>query len=180
MKSQVEDLYKNSVRAKLKEELGLDNIMQVPKVLKVVLNMGVKDAVGDSKVLNNIVDLMTTIAGQRVVKTRAKKSIAGFKLREGMPIGVSVTLRGKRMYSFLDKLINIAIPRIKDFHGLRPKFDGNGNYNLGLRDWMVFPEIDYDKVDRSRGLNVTIQTSAKSDEHVFALLKALNMPFKDK
>jgi large subunit ribosomal protein L5 len=180
MKSQVEDLYIEKVRFSLKDELKLKNIMEVPKVVKVVLNMGVKDAVSDSKVLNGIQDLISKIAGQSAVKTKAKKSIAGFKLREGMPIGITVTLRGKQMYYFLDRLINITIPRIKDFHGLKPKLDGNGNYNLGLKDWMAFPEIDYDKVDRSRGLNVTVHTTAKSDDSALALLKGLNMPFKDK
>lgn len=180
MKSQVEDLYKEKIRFSLKDELKLKNIMEVPKVTKVILNMGVKDAVGDSKVLNDIKDLISKIAGQAAVKTKAKKSIAGFKLREGMPIGVTVTLRGKQMYYFLDRFINIAIPRIKDFHGLKPKLDGNGNYNLGLKDWMVFPEIDYDKVDKSRGLNVTVHTTAKSDAAALALLKGLNMPFKNK
>ena len=180
MKSQVEDLYKNKVRSSLKDELKLKNIMQVPRIAKIVLNMGVKDAVGDSKVLNGIKDLVSNIAGQMAIKTKAKKSIAGFKLREGMPVGVTVTLRGKNMYHFLDRLINVAIPRTKDFRGLNPKLDGNGNYNLGLRDWMVFPEIDYDDVDRSRGLNVTIQTTAKVDSHAIALLKSLNVPFKDK
>ena len=180
MKSRLEILYKEKVRSGLKEQLKLQNIMQVPRVTKVVLNMGVKDAVSDSKVLNKVEDIIAKIAGQATVRTKAKKSIAGFKLREGMPVGVMVTLRGSNMYYFLDKLINIAIPRIRDFHGLKPKLDGNGNYNLGLKDWMVFPEVDYDKVDKSRGLNVTIQTTAKADDHAIALLKSLNMPFKEK
>lgn len=180
MKSQLEVLYKEKIRFSLKDELKLKNIMQVPKIVKVVLNMGVKDAVADSKVLNPVQDVISKIAGQYAIKTKAKKSIAGFKLREGMPVGVTVTLRGSNMYNFLDRLINIAIPRVKDFHGLKPKLDGNGNYNLGLKDWMVFPEVDYDKVDKSRGLNITIQTTAKIDDHGLALLKGLNMPFKDK
>ncbi len=180
MKSRLEDLYKEKVRSSLKEQLKLKNIMQVPRVEKIVLNMGVKDAVADSKVLKKVEDIISKIAGQVTVRTKAKKSIAGFKLREGMPIGVMVTLRGENMYNFLDRLINIAIPRIKDFHGLKPKLDGNGNYNLGLKDWMVFPEVDYDNVDKSRGLNITIQTTAKADDHAIALLKSFNMPFKEK
>lgn len=180
MKSQLQDLYKNKVRSSLKDELNLKNIMEVPRILKVVLNMGVKDAVADNKVINSVRDIFSKIAGQAAVKTKAKKSIAGFKLREGQPIGVRVTLRGDNMYYFLDRLVNIAIPRIKDFHGLKPSLDGHGNYNLGLKDWMVFPEVDYDRVDKSRGLNITIQTTAKSDNHALALLKSLNMPFKDK
>jgi len=178
MESRLAVLYKETISKKLKEDLALGNIMEVPKVTKVVLNMGVKDAVADSKVLNLVKDIITKIAGQSSVKTYAKKSIAGFKLREGMPIGIMVTLRGHQMYDFLDKLINISIPRIKDFHGLTPKLDGNGNYNLGIKDWMVFPEVDYDSVDKSRGLNITIHTSAKRDEHAVALLKSFNMPFK--
>ena len=177
MESRLEKLYKETVREKLKKDLGLKNIMEVPRVTKIVLNMGVKDAINDSKSLNLIKDIFTQIAGQAAVRTYARKSIAGFKLREGMPIGVMVTLRRQNMYNFLDKLINITIPRVKDFHGLKTKFDGNGNYNMGLKDWMVFPEVDYDSVDKSRGLNITIHTSAKTDDHGFALLKSLNMPF---
>ena len=181
MKSRMEELYRKEIVSKLQKELNLDNVMQVPRISKIVLNMGVKEAVADSKVLNGIRDLICLIAGQSAVKTFAKKSIAGFKLREGSPIGVMVTLRRKRMYDFLDRLINVAIPNIKDFHGVKPGFDGNGNFNLGIKDWMVFPEVDYDKVDKARGLNLTIQTTAKSDEHAKALLKSFNMPFiKDK
>ena len=177
MESRLEKLYKEEICSNLKKELNLKNIMQVPKVSKIVLNMGVKDAVGDSKVLKLIQEVITNITGQYAVRTYAKKSIAGFKLREGMPIGVKVTLRGQRMYDFLDKVINIAIPRIRDFHGLKSKFDGNGNYNLGIKDWMVFAEIDYDTVDKPRGLNITIHTTAKTDDHAAALLKSFNMPF---
>ncbi len=178
MESRLEVLYKKEIRKKLKKDLGLGNIMQVPKVTKIVLNMGVKDAIADSKVLNLVKEVVTRISGQAAVKTYAKKSIAGFKLREGMAIGVMVTLRGHKMYDFLDRLVNIAVPRIKDFHGLKPKLDGDGNYNLGIKDWMVFPEVDYDSVDKSRGLNVTIHTSAREDDHAIALLKSFNMPFK--
>lgn len=180
MKSRLEKLYKEEIRIQLKEELGLENIMQVPKVLKVVLNTSSKEAVADSKVLNKIKDIIEKITGQVAIKTRAKKSIAGFKLREGMPLGVTVTLRNYMMYNFLDKLINIALPGVRDFQGVSLKFDGNGNYNLGIKDWMIFPEVDYDDVDKIRGLNITIQTSAKSDDLGFALLKKFNMPFKNK
>lgn len=178
MESRLEKLYKETIRGNLQKELGLSNIMQVPKISKIVLNIGVKDAVGDSKVLNAVKKTIEQITGQAAVKTVAKKSIAGFKLREGMPIGVCVTLRRHKMYDFLDKFINVALPRVRDFQGLSLKFDRQGNYNVGIKDWMVFPEIDYDKVDRVRGLNVTIQTTAKEDEHALALLKSFNMPFK--
>jgi len=178
MEARLEKIYKEKIRPSLLKELNLSNIMQVPKISKVVINIGVKDAVSDSKALNVVKDVIEQIAGQAVVKTRAKKSIAGFKLREGMPIGVSVTLRKKKMYDFLDKFINVALPRVRDFHGLPTRLDNNGNFNVGIRDWMVFPEIDYDKVDKVRGLNVTIQTTAKSDDHARALLKGFNMPFK--
>ena len=178
MKSRLEEIYKTQLRPSLQQELGLKNVMQVPKVSKIVLNIGVKDAVADSKVMVQVKDLLGKIAGQAVAQTAAKKSIAGFKLRQGMPIGTMVTLRGATMNHFLDKLINIVLPAVRDFQGVSPKLDGNGNYNLGIKDWMVFPEIDYDKVDRSRGLNITIQTTAKSDAQALALLKKFNMPFQ--
>jgi large subunit ribosomal protein L5 len=178
MKSRLEDLYKEKIRPNLLKELNLKNIMQVPKVSKIVINIGVKDAVVDSKVLTGVKSILEKIAGQAVVTTRAKKSIAGFKLREGVAIGACVTLRKERMYNFLDKLINIALPSVRDFHGLNIKLDGHGNYNIGIRDWMVFPEVDYDKIDKIRGLNIAIQTTAKSDEHAYALLKGFDMPFK--
>lgn len=162
----------------LQKELGLENVMQVPRLSKIVINTGVKDAVGDSKVLNAVRDIISDIAGQSAVRTRARNSIAGFKLREGAPIGVMVTLRKKQMHDFLNKLINIALPGVRDFRGVTTKFDGNGNYNLGIRDWFVFPEVDYDTIDKSRGLNITIHTTAKDDEGARALLKSLNMPFR--
>jgi large subunit ribosomal protein L5 len=180
METRLEKLYKEKIRPNLLKELNLKNIMQVPKISKVVINVGAKDAVADSKALNIVKDIIEQIAGQAAVKTRAKKSIAGFKLREGVPIGVRVTLRKKKMYDFLDKFINVALPRVRDFHGLPIRLDGNGNLNIGIRDWMIFPEIDYDKVDKIRGLNVTIQTNAKSDDHAYALLGGFNMPFKKK
>ena len=179
-KSRLEDLYKTKVRPELEKELGLDNIMEVPTISKIVINMAVKEGVSDSKVVTQVKDLVDKIAGQLSVKTLAKKSIASFKLRKGMAIGVRVTLRRTRMYHFLDKLVNIVLPSVRDFQGVTTKFDGTGNYNLGMSDWMYFPEMDYDKVDRSRGLNITIHTTAKTDEHALALLKKFNMPFRKK
>lgn len=178
MKSRLEELYKTKVREELLKELGLKNIMEVPLISKIVLNVGVKEAISDSKAVVLVKEIIDQIAGQASAKTLAKKSIAGFKLREGMPIGVMVTLRQSRMYHFLDKLINVVLPAVRDFQGVRPTFDGQGNYNLGIKDWMVFPEVDYDKVDRSRGMNITITTTAKNDEHAFALLRKFNMPFQ--
>ena len=181
MESRLEKLYKTKLRGELQKKLGLKNVMQVPAVSKIVLNTGVKDAINDSKVLNGIKDIFSKVAGQCAVRTYAKKSIAGFKLRKGVPIGVMVTLRGKRMYNFLDKLINVAIPGVRDFHGVTTNFDGNGNYNLGLKDWMVFSEVDYEEADKVRGLNVVICTTSSDDKQAYALLESLNMPFnKDK
>lgn len=178
MKVRLEEYYKSELVEKLKKELDLANVMQVPRLVKVVVNIGVKEAVTDSKALNGAKDVLEKIVGQAAVKTKARKSIAGFKIREGMAIGVKATLRRRSMYVFLEKLINATLPAVRDFHGINLKFDGSGNYNLGLTDWMVFPEIDYDNVDRVSGLNVTIHTSADSDEHAYALLKGLGMPFK--
>lgn len=178
MKSRLQDLYKNKLCAELKQELNLANIMEVPSVTKIVINVGAKDAVADSKVLTEVRDIVSQIAGQSAVKTIARKSIASFKLREGMSIGVMVTLRGSIMYHFLDKLINVVLPAVRDFQGVKTKLDGRGGYNLGIKDWMVFPEIDFDKVGKSRGLNITIQTSTSSDAHAFALLKKFGMPFQ--
>jgi len=178
MKARLEELYQKELRSQLKAELNLANIMQVPRIEKIVLNMGVKEAVNDSKALNSIKEILERISGQSVVKTKARKSIAGFKLREGVAIGVCTTLRGKKMYAFLDKLINLALPCVKDFQGVPAKLDGQGNYNLGIKDWMIFPEVDYDIVDKSRGLNITIQTTAQNDTAGRALLKSFNMPFK--
>ena len=178
MKSRLEKDYKTRFREELRKELGLKNIMAVPRISKIVLNIGAKDAVADSKVIIQIKDLLSKIAGQAAVATTAKKSIAGFKLRKGMAIGSRVTLRSERMYHFLDKLINIALPAVRDFQGVKVKFDKNGNYNLGIKDWLIFPELDYDKVDKSRGLNISIETTARSDEEAYALLKKFNMPFQ--
>lgn len=178
MSSRLEELYKTKLRSELQKNLKLENVMQVPRISKIVLNIGAKDAVGDSKALNGAHEVLTQIAGQMPVKTRARKSIAGFKLREGAPIGVMVTLRKENMYNFLDKLINISLPGVRDFQGVKTKFDGQGNYNLGIRDWFIFPEVDYDKIDKSRGLNITIHTTANDDESAHALLDAFDMPFQ--
>ena len=171
--------YNDEIRAQLKDTLELDNIMLVPKIEKIVLNMGVGDAVGQAKLLEGALADMETIAGQKPVITRAKKSLASFKLREGQAIGCKVTLRGDRMYEFLDRLISLAIPRIRDFRGLPPKsFDGNGNYTFGVTEQLMFPEIDYDKVDTTRGMDITIVTTAKTNEEGKALLDAFNFPFR--
>jgi len=171
--------YREEIRDQLKEELGLDNVMLVPKLEKIVLNMGVGDAVGQAKLLEGAVADMEIIAGQKPVITRAKKSLASFKLREGQAIGCKVTLRGDRMYEFLDRLISLAIPRIRDFRGLSPKsFDGNGNYTFGVTEQLMFPEIDYDRVDTTRGMDITIVTTATNNDHGRALLAAFNFPFR--
>ena len=171
--------YNDEIRAQLKDTLELDNIMLVPKIEKIVLNMGVGDAVGQAKLLEGALSDMETIAGQKPVITRAKKSLASFKLREGQAIGCKVTLRGDRMYEFLDRLISLAIPRIRDFRGLPPKsFDGNGNYTFGVTEQLMFPEIDYDKVDTTRGMDITIVTTAKTNEEGKALLDAFNFTFR--
>jgi large subunit ribosomal protein L5 len=171
-------LYDEQLRPRLKDELGLASVMQVPRIEKITLNMGVGDAKTDAKQLDSAVEELSTIAGQRAQVRRARKSIAGFKLREGMPVGTKVTLRGARMYEFLDRLVAIALPRIRDFRGLSPRsFDGRGNYSLGIREQIIFPEIDYDDVAQIRGLDVTITTTAETDEHALALLRALGLPF---
>jgi large subunit ribosomal protein L5 len=177
--ARLQEIYKLTLMGKLQKDLAIKNIMQVPKVSKIVLNIGVKDAVKDSKMLQGVKDILTLIAGQNAVKTIAHKSIAGFKLREGVAIGVKVTLRNRHMYDFLDKLINIALPGVRDFQGVNAGFDGSGNFNLGITDWLIFPEVDYDKVDQSRGLNITICTTAENDKEAYALMKAFNMPFKE-
>ena len=171
-------LYEDELRARLKDELELDTVMQVPRLEKITLNMGVGEAKTDAKLLDAAMDQLTIIAGQRAQLRKARKSIASFKVREGMPVGTKVTLRGARMWEFLDRMIAIALPRIRDFRGLSPRsFDGRGNYSLGIREQIIFPEIDYDSIDRVRGLDVTITTTADTDEQAFALLRALGMPF---
>jgi large subunit ribosomal protein L5 len=178
MTARMKDRYLNEITPALMQKFEYTSVMQVPKLEKVVINMGVGDAVANSKVLDSALQDMQLIAGQKPVITRAKKSIAGFKLREGMPIGVKVTLRGDRMYYFLDKLFNVALPRVRDFRGVSAKaFDGRGNYTLGLKDQLVFPEIEYDKVDKIRGMDVVIVTTAKTDEESRELLTQLGMPF---
>lgn len=175
----LKELYNNELRARLKEELGLDNVMEVPRITKITLNMGVGEALGDKKILENAVSNMEQISGQKAVVTRARKSIAGFKVREGWPIGCKVTLRKERMYEFLERLISVAIPRIRDFRGISPKsFDGRGNFAMGVTEQIIFPEIDYDKIDKIRGLDITITTTARTNEEGLALLKAFNFPFK--
>jgi large subunit ribosomal protein L5 len=170
--------YERELRARLKDELGLESIMQVPRVSKITLNMGVGEAKTDAKQLDSALDELTTIAGQRAQVRRARKSIAAFKLREGMPVGAKVTLRGARMYEFLDRLVSIALPRIRDFRGLNPdSFDGRGNYSLGIREQIIFPEINYDDVAQIRGLDVTITTTATTDDEARALLRGLGLPF---
>lgn len=162
------------------DKLKFQSIMEVPKITKITLNMGVGEAIGDKKILDNAVGDMEKIAGQKAVVTRARKSIAGFKIREGWPIGCKVTLRSERMYEFLDRLINVAIPRIRDFRGLSAKaFDGRGNYSMGVKEQIIFPEIDYDKIDALRGLDITITTTAKTDEEGRALLESFKFPFKN-
>ncbi|OUM95063.1 MAG: 50S ribosomal protein L5 [Thermobacillus sp. ZCTH02-B1] len=178
MAVRLKEKFLNEVTPALMQKFNYTSVMQVPKIEKVVINMGVGEAVGNPKVLDAAVDDLTRIAGQKPVVTRAKKSIAGFKVRAGMPIGVKVTLRGDRMYYFLDKLFNIALPRVRDFRGVSPKaFDGRGNYTLGLREQLIFPEIDYDKIDKVRGMDVVIVTTARTDEEARELLTQLGMPF---
>ena len=175
----LKEYYKTNVISELKVKLGLESIMAVPKVTKVTLNMGVGEAMNDKKLLERAVEDMTLIAGQKPLVTKARKSVANFKIRDGMPIGCKVTLRGDRMYEFLDRLIGIAIPRERDFRGLETKsFDGRGNYSMGIKEHIIFPEIDYDKVDKIRGMDICISTSAIDDESGEALLRAMKFPFK--
>ena len=177
--SRLKDKYYNEVVPALMQEFGYKNIMAVPKVQKVVLNMGLGEAIQNIKVLDSGVEELTLVAGQKAVVTKAKRSIAGFKLRQGMPIGCMVTLRKDRMYDFLDKLFNIALPRVRDFRGIPPKvFDGRGNCTIGIKEHIIFPEVDYEKVDKMKGLNVSIVTTAKTDKEGFYLLKAMGMPFR--
>jgi large subunit ribosomal protein L5 len=176
--AKLKELYQSELAPKLKEELGL-NVMAVPKITKITINMGVGEAIGDKKVLEHAIGDMEKIAGQKAVVTKARKSIAGFKVREEWPIGCKVTLRSERMYEFLERLISIAIPRIRDFRGISPKqFDGRGNFSMGVSEQIIFPEIEYDKIDKLRGLDICITTSARNDEEGRALLKAFNFPFK--
>lgn len=179
--ARLQTLYKDKLVKDLQKHFGFKSQMEVPKLVKITLNMGLGEAIADKKVLEKAVKDMETIAGQKPVVTKARKSIAGFKLREGWPLGCKVTLRGEKMYEFFDRLVNIAIPRIRDFRGLSTKsFDGRGNYSLGVKEQIVFPEVDYDKIDKLRGLDITITTSAKTNEEGAALLAMFNFPFKEK
>lgn len=178
--SRLKELYKTQVVAELQKEFGYKNIMEVPRVTKITLNMGVGEALGDKKLLDNAVADMEAISGQKVVVTKARKSVAGFKVREGWPIGCKVTLRSNRMWDFLDRLVDVALPRVRDFRGINGKsFDGRGNYSMGVKEQIIFPEIDYDKVDKVRGMDITINTTAKTNEEGRALLKALQFPFRN-
>ncbi len=178
--ARLQQFYKETVVPQLRDKFGYKSIMEVPRITKITLNMGVGEAVGDKKVLENAVGDMTKIAGQKPVVTKARKAIAGFKIREGYPIGCMVTLRGTRMFEFLDRLVTVAMPRIRDFRGIGGKgFDGRGNYNVGVKEQIIFPEIEYDKIDVLRGMNISITTTAKTDAEAKALLAAFKFPFKN-
>ena len=177
--ARLKQVYKDQVVAKLSEEFSYKNVMEVPKITKITLNMGVGEAIADKKLLESAVKDLEALSGQKVVVTKARKSVAGFKIRDGYPIGCKVTLRGERMWDFFDRLVDVAIPRIRDFRGLNPKsFDGRGNYSMGVKEQIIFPEIDYDKVDRVRGMDITITTTARTDAEGRALLAAFSFPFK--
>lgn len=177
--ARLKEKYRNDIAPAIAKEFEIENKMAIPKVEKIVINMGVGEAISNSKILDTVVDELTVITGQKPVVTKAKKSIAAFKLREGMSIGSMVTLRGDRMYEFLDRLISVALPRVRDFRGISPKsFDGRGNYTLGIKEQLIFPEIDFNKVDNTRGMNISIVTTAENDEQARSLLKAMGMPFR--
>ena len=176
--ARLKDFYSQEVAPAMMKKFGYKNVMEIPKVEKIVVNMGVSEAVGNPKVLDAAVADLTQISGQKPIVTKAKKSISAFKVREGMSIGTKVTLRGERMYHFMDKLLNVALPRVRDFRGISPKaFDGRGNYTLGVKEQLIFPEMEYDKIDKIRGMDITIVTSAKTDEEARELLKLMGMPF---
>ncbi len=178
--ARMQEFYKQTVVAELQKKFGYQSVMEVPRITKITLNMGVGEAVGDKKVMEHAVSDMVKIAGQKPVVTKAKKAIAGFKIREGYPVGCMVTLRGNRMYEFLDRLVTVAMPRVRDFRGVSGKgFDGRGNYNVGVKEQIIFPEIEYDKIDALRGMNISITTTAKTDEEAKALLAAFKFPFKN-
>jgi large subunit ribosomal protein L5 len=178
--ARLQEFYRSKVVADLQAKFGYKSVMEVPRITKITLNMGVSEAVADRKVIENAVADMTKIAGQKPVVTKTKKAIAGFKIRENYPIGCMVTLRGRRMYEFLDRLINIALPRVRDFRGVSGRaFDGRGNYNIGVKEQIIFPEIEYDKIDAVRGMNISITTTAKTDEEAKALLSAFSFPFRN-
>lgn len=178
--ARLQEYYRNEVVKKLMDQFGYDSVMQVPRITKITVNMGVGEAVGDKKIIDNAVGDLVKITGQKPLVTKARKSVAGFKIREGWPVGCKVTLRRERMYEFLDRLISVAIPRIRDFRGLSAKsFDGRGSYNMGVREQIIFPEVDYDKIDALRGMNITITTTATTDEEGRALLTAFSFPFRN-
>ena len=178
--ARLQEFYKETVVPELLKQFGYKSVMEVPRITKITLNMGVGEAVGDKKILENAIGDMTKIAGQKPVATKARKSIAGFKIRDGYPIGCMVTLRGPQMYEFFDRLVTVALPRVRDFRGIAAKgFDGRGNYNLGVKEQIIFPEIDYDKIDALRGMNISITTTAKTDQEARALLAAFKFPFKN-
>ncbi|SRR5690554_588009 len=178
--ARLQEFYRDKVMADLQAKFGYKSVMEVPRITKITLNMGVSEAVADRKVIEHAVGDMTKIAGQKPVITKSKKSIAGFKIRDNYPIGCMVTLRGRRMYEFLDRLISVALPRVRDFRGVSGRsFDGRGNYNIGVKEQIIFPEIEYDKIDAVRGMNISITTSAKTDEEAKALLAAFNFPFRN-
>ncbi len=178
--ARLQALYRDEIVSKLQQQFGYKNVMEVPRITKVTINMGVGEAVGDKKIMDNAMGDMQKIAGQKPIVRKARKSVASFKIRDGWPIGCKVTLRRERMYEFLDRLINIAMPRIRDFRGMSAKaFDGQGNYNMGVREQIIFPEIDYDKIDALRGMDISITTTAKTDEEGRALLAAFNFPFRN-
>ena len=179
--SRLQDYYRETVVPQLQEKFSYSNIMEVPRLTKITLNMGVGEAVGDKKVMDRAVGDMTAIAGQKPIVTYARRSVASFKIRDGWPVGCKVTLRRERMYEFMDRLVNVAIPRIRDFRGLnRRSFDGKGNYSMGVKEQIMFPEIDYDQIDMIRGMDITITTTAKTDEEAMALLQAFNFPFRER
>lgn len=181
MSARLREVYREEIMPKLQKQFGYKSVMQVPKIEKITINMGVGEAAADKKILMNAVGDLEKITGQKVVQTISRKSIAGFKIREGWPIGCKVTLRNVKMYEFLDRLVNIALPRVRDFRGISARsFDGRGNYSMGLKEQIVFPEIDYDKIDALRGMDITITTSAKTNKEAFALLQAFNFPFREK
>ncbi len=178
--SRLLEIYNNQIKKDLQSKLGLKNIFEVPKIRKIILNMGVGEGKEDAKLIDKALEDLSLISGQKAIKTKSKKAISGFKIRAGMPLGVKVTLRNKIMYEFLDRFVNIAIPRIRDFRGLNMKsFDGNGNFSMGIKEHVIFPEINFDKVDKIRGMDITICTSAKNNNEALELLKSFNMPFKD-
>jgi large subunit ribosomal protein L5 len=179
MAARLKERYAKEIAPALAKEFDITNPMAVPRLEKIVINMGMGEAIANAKIIDTAADELRAVTGQKPVTTRAKKSIAAFKLRQGMPIGTMVTLRGERMYEFLDRLVSVALPRVRDFRGVSPKaFDGRGNYTLGIRDQLIFPEIDFNKVDKTRGMNISIVTTARDDEQARALLKALGMPFR--